>query len=108
MSLPSVVQGALLWTSSWSNAILPGERKHLFEAIRDGQTKQTQASVNVWPGAHQTIHDAAKQLGTSLDLQNTVRSILQQGQRMGLGNHDLAALVELFSCSTDGQDDELI
>ena len=67
-----------------------------------GNTLETQASIDTWAGGHQTIHATAKTLGTDLLLQDAVRSVLKEGRRMGLGEHDLSALVEVFS--TDSTD----
>ena len=85
-----------------ANAIVPAEMNRLIEAVRDGNTEETQASIDTWAGGHQTIHATAKTLGTDLLLQDTVRAVLEDGRRMGLGEHDLSALVEVFS--TDSTD----
>jgi len=80
-----------------ANAILPAEKQRLLEAVRDGRTEQTQASITTWAGAHQTIHSVAGTLGTNLLVQDAVKTALQEGERLGLGDHDLAALVKVFA-----------
>jgi 3-hydroxyisobutyrate dehydrogenase-like beta-hydroxyacid dehydrogenase len=79
-----------------AESIVPPEKRRLLEAIRDGDTKVTEASIQTWAGAHETIHSVADALGTNLVLQDAVRAVLQEAQRMGLGAHDLAAVVEVF------------
>ena len=78
------------------NAFLPDEKRRLMEAVRDGNTKKTQASVSTWAGGHQTIHSVAKSLGTDLVLQDAVRIVLESGQKLGLGDRDLSALIQVF------------
>jgi len=43
----------------------------------------------------------ARPRGTNLVLQDAVQAVLQAGQRMGMGDHDLSALVTVFA--TDQQ-----
>ena len=78
------------------NAILPAEQARLVEAIRDGDTEQTQASISSWGEGHQAVCSVAGSLGTNLLLQDAVQAVFQAGQRLGLGGHDLSALVEVF------------
>jgi 3-hydroxyisobutyrate dehydrogenase-like beta-hydroxyacid dehydrogenase len=80
-----------------SDAIVPAEKRRLIEAVRDGDTEDTQASVKVWEEAHQTIHAVAETLGTNLVLQDALKAVFQEGERMGLGDHDLSALSDVFS-----------
>ena len=80
-----------------SDAIVPAEKRRLIEAVRDGDTERTQASVKVWEEAHQTIHAVAKTLGTNLVLQDALKSVFLEGERMGLGDHDLSALSDVFA-----------
>ena len=80
-----------------SDAIVPAEKRRLIEAVRDGNTENTEASVKVWEEAHQTIHAVAKTLGTNLVLQDALKAVFQEGERMGLGDHDLSALIDVFS-----------
>ena len=84
-----------------ANAFVPDEKRRLLEAVRDDDTEQTQASLDTWAGAHHTIHTVAAALGTNLVLQDAIKSVLQDGQRMQLGGHDLAALASVF-----GSEDE--
>ena len=80
-----------------ANLILPPEQYRLIEAVRDGRTEETQASIKTWVEGHRTAYSVAKSLGTNLVLQDAVKAVLQEAQRMGLGDHDLAALVEVFA-----------
>ena len=82
-----------------ADAIVPGEKRRLAEAVRDGRTEHTEASIDTWVGAHQTIHAVAEALGTNLVLQDAVKSALQEARQMGYGEHDLAALVEVFAAN---------
>lgn len=79
-----------------ANAIVPDEHRRLIEAVRDHATEETQASIRTWAEAHQTICDVAGSLGTDLLLQDAVRAVFEKGQGMGLGEHDLSALVRVF------------
>ena len=80
-----------------ASAIVPNEKRRLLEAVRDGNTEQTQASLNTWAGAHQTIYSVAATLGTNLVLQDAIKSVLQHGQRMQLGEFDLAAIASVLA-----------
>ncbi len=80
-----------------ANSIVPKEKRRLLEAVRDGNTEQTQASINTWAGAHQTIYSVAATLGTNLVVQDAVKSVLQHGQRMQLGEYDLAAIASVLA-----------
>ena len=80
-----------------SDAIVPAEKRRLIEAVRDGDTRRTQASVKVWEEGHQTIHAVAEALGTNLVLQDALKAVFQEGGRMGLGDHDLSALIDVFA-----------
>ena len=82
-----------------ANAFLPEEKQRLMEAVRDGRTRETEASVATWAGGHQTIRSVAKSLGTNLVLQDAVRMALEQGQKLGLGDEDLSALIRVFESS---------
>ena len=79
-----------------TNAFLPAEKSRLIEAIRDDQTETTQASIKTWAEGHQTVHSVARTLGTNLLLQDTLKEVFAKGLQMGRGEHDLAALVEVF------------
>ncbi len=80
-----------------ANAIVPAEKNRLVDAVREGRTEETQASIDTWAGAHQTIHAVADAMGTNLVLQNAVKDVLKLGQDMGLGDHDLSALIKVFA-----------
>ena len=82
-----------------SDAIVPADKRRLIEAVRDGDTERTQASVKVWEEAHQTIHAVAETMGTNLVLQDALKAVFQEGGRMGLGDHDLSALIDVFDSS---------
>lgn len=83
-----------------ANAILRAEKDRLAEAVRDGETEDTQASIETWAEAHDSVHSVASTLGTDLVLQDAVRAVFQDGQRLGLGEHDLSALVKVFAPSS--------
>ena len=83
-----------------ANAFLPDEKRRLLEAVQDGRTEETQASVATWAGGHQTMHSVAEALGTNLVLQDAVGAILREGMRAGLGDHDLSALISTFNSHT--------
>ena len=80
-----------------ANAIVPAEKSRLIAAVRDGNTTETEASINTWAEGHQTIHTVSDALGTNLMLQDVVKDVFAHGKDMGLGDHDLAALVEVFA-----------
>jgi 3-hydroxyisobutyrate dehydrogenase-like beta-hydroxyacid dehydrogenase len=80
-----------------ANAFLPAEKRRLIEAIRDDETEVTQASMKTWAEGHQTVHSVAGTLGTQLLLQDTLKEVFAKGLQMGLGEHDLAALVKVFA-----------
>ena len=84
-----------------ANAIVPAEQNRLVDAVREGRTEETQASIDTWAGAHQTIHAVADAMGTNLVLQNAVKDVLKLGQDMGLGDHDLSALIKVFAPDQD-------
>lgn len=79
-----------------TNAFVPSEKRRLAEAIRDGQTSETQASIHTWIGAHQSIDAVAQVLGTNRVFQDAVKTVLREGEELGLGDHDLSALVTVF------------
>ncbi len=79
-----------------AESIVPAEKRRLIEAVREGRTEETQASIKTWTGAHETIHSVAEQLGTNLVLQDSIKFVLQEGQRLGLGEHDLSAIIDVF------------
>ncbi len=87
--------------SSTVNGVLMGEQVRAFEAIRDDDTKSTEASLNTWAAAHETIHSIAKSLGTNLVLQDAVQAVFQEAKQVGLGQHDISALVSVF-CNEQG------
>lgn len=80
-----------------ANAILRAEKDRLAEAVRDGETEDTQASIETWAEAHDSVHSVAGALGTHLVLQDAVKAVFKDGQRAGLGEHDLSALVNIFA-----------
>ena len=82
--------------SSGCNEFLPAEKHRMLEAVRDGQTQETQATVTTWAGGLQTIRSVADALGTNLVLQDAVKAVLEEGERLGLGEHDLSALIKVF------------
>ena len=84
-----------------AGAIVPDEKRRLLEAVRDGKTEQTQASLNTWAGAHQTIHAVAASLGTHLVLQDAIKTVLEHGQDMQLGEHDLSSLASVLATKVE-------
>ena len=78
-------------------AILPGEKTRLIEAIRRGDTEQTQASINSWGEGQKAVRSVAKSLGTNLVLQNAIKSVFEDAEQLGLGDRDLSALADVFS-----------
>ena len=90
-----------------ANAILRAEKDRLAEAVRDGETEDTQASIETWAEAHDSVHSVADALGTHLVLQDAVKAVFKDGQRAGLGEHDLSALVDVFDPSADDSNESL-
>ena len=90
-----------------ANAILRAEKDRLAEAVRDGETEDTQASIETWAEAHDSVHSVAGALGTHLILQDAVKAVFKDGQRAGLGEHDLSALVDVFDPSADDSNESL-
>jgi 3-hydroxyisobutyrate dehydrogenase-like beta-hydroxyacid dehydrogenase len=79
-----------------TNSILLAEQKRLIEAIRDGRTEENEASIKAWREGNQALNSVAASLGTNLTLQNSIQAVFQEGQRRGLDDHDLSALVDVF------------
>ena len=75
---------------------MQAEKTRLVEVIRDGLTEETEASIKAWGEGHQALLSVAETLGTNLVLQDAVQAVFQEGQRMGIGEHDLSALVNVF------------
>ena len=82
-----------------TNSILLAEQKRLIEAIRDGRTEDTEASIKAWREGNQALISVAASLGTQLTLQNAIQEVFQEGRRKGLDDHDLSALVDVFNPS---------
>lgn len=82
------------------NSIIPAEKTRLAEAIRDGLTEETEASIKAWGEGHQALLAVAATLGTNLVLQDAVQEVFQQGHRMGISEHDLSALVDVFDAGS--------
>ena len=80
-----------------ANSILPAEKNRLIEAVQNGRTEETQASIKTWAEGHQTAHAVARSMGTNLVLQDAVQAALQEGRKLGLDDHDLSALVKVFA-----------
>ncbi|NCF55029.1 MAG: hypothetical protein GWP41_02030 [Planctomycetia bacterium] len=53
-------------------------------------------TFKTWAEGHQTVHSVARTLGIHLLLQDTLKEVFAKGLQLGLGKHDLAALVEVF------------
>ena len=84
-----------------SNTIIQNEQSRLIEAIRDGQTEETEASISAWSEGHQAVLSVAETLKTDLLLQDAVQAVFQEGHRMGLSDHDLSALVNVFALGSE-------
>ncbi len=84
-----------------SNTIIQNEQSRLIEAIRDGQTEETEASISAWGEGHQAVLSVAEALKTDLLLQDAVQAVFQEGHRMGLSDHDLSALVNVFALGSE-------
>ncbi|MAB83194.1 MAG: hypothetical protein CMJ24_07130 [Phycisphaerae bacterium] len=78
-------------------SILETEKVRLIEAVRDGNTQETQASITSWGEGQKAVRSIAQSLGTNLVLQDAVKTVFEEGERLGLGDRDLSALVEVFS-----------
>lgn len=78
-------------------SILAAEKSRLIEAIQDGNTQETQASITSWGEGQKAVRSVAQSLGTNLVLQDAVKTVFDEGERLGLGEHDLSALVDVFA-----------
>ncbi len=78
-------------------SILAAEKSRLIEAIQDGNTQETQASITSWGEGQKAVRSVAQSLGTNLVLQDAVKTVFEEGEQLGLGEHDLSALVDVFS-----------
>ncbi|MAT81373.1 MAG: hypothetical protein CMJ29_06970 [Phycisphaerae bacterium] len=81
-------------------AIIPTEKIRLIEAIRDGNTEETQATINAWGEGQKAVRAIAQSLGTNLVFQDAVKMVFEEAERRGLGKKDLAALTEVFAGET--------
>jgi len=79
-----------------TNGVITAEKKRLVEAIRDGRTKENEASIKAWREGNQALLSVAASLGTNLILQDALQAVFQEGRRRGLDDHDLSALVDVF------------
>jgi len=84
-----------------STGVILAEKKRLVEAIRDGRTEETQASIKAWREGNQALLSVAKTLGTNRMFQEAVQAIFQEGRKAGLDEHDLSALVNVFDPSPE-------
>ena len=82
-------------------SILATEKVRLIEAVRDGNTQETQASITSWGEGQKAVRSIAQSLGTNLVLQDAVKAVFEEGERLGLGDHDLSALVDMFTSQQD-------
>ena len=79
-----------------TNSILLAEQRRLIEAIAEGRTQDTEASIKAWREGNQALISVAASLNTNLTLQNALQAVFQEGRRQGLDEHDLSALVDVF------------
>lgn len=84
-----------------SNTIIKNEQARLINVIRDGLTEETEASISAWGEGHQAVLSVAETLKTDLLLQDAVQAVFQEGHRMGLSDHDLSALVNVFALGSE-------
>jgi 3-hydroxyisobutyrate dehydrogenase-like beta-hydroxyacid dehydrogenase len=78
------------------NSIIPAEGNRLIDAIRDGDTERTEASIKAYGEGHQALLAVADALGTDLVLQDAIQAVFQKGRAKGIAEHDLSALVDVF------------
>ena len=83
--------------SEKGNETVQPEKARIVEAIRDGNTIQTQASIKAYGEGHKAVLSIAKTLGTNLMLQDAVQEVFQEGYRLGLSGHDFSTLVKVFA-----------
>ena len=83
--------------SEKGNETVQPEKARIVEAIRDGNTIQTQASIKAYGEGHKAVLSIAKTLGTNLMLQDAVQEVFQEGYRLGLSEQDFSTLVEVFA-----------
>jgi 3-hydroxyisobutyrate dehydrogenase-like beta-hydroxyacid dehydrogenase len=83
-----------------NNGLIQSEQTRLVEAIRDGRTEENEASIKAWREGNQALLSVAASLGTNLTLQHALQEVFQEGRRMGLDDHDLSALVDVFDPKT--------
>ena len=72
-------------------SILDTEKVRLIEAVRDGNTQETQASITSWGEGQKAVRSIAQSLGTNLVLQDAVKTVFEEGERLGLGDQECAA-----------------
>ena len=84
-----------------NNGIIRGEQTRLVEAIRDGRTKENEASVKAWREGNEALLSVAASLKTDLTLQSALQTVFQQARQRGLDDHDLSALVDVFDPGTE-------
>ena len=77
-------------------SIIPDEKVRLIKAIRDGNTKETQATINAWGEGQKAVRSVAASLGTNRVLQDAVGDVFAKAEKLGLGQDDLSALTEVF------------
>ena len=82
--------------SEKGDATIRPEKIRILEAIRDGNTMETQASIKAYGEGHKAVLSIAKTLGTNLILQDAVQEVFQEGYRLGLSENDFSTLVRVF------------
>ena len=78
-------------------SIIPAEKIRLIEAVRDGNTEETQATINAWGEGQKAVRAIAQSLGTNLVFQDAVKQVFEEAENRGLSKKDLAALSEVFA-----------
>ncbi|MBI69920.1 MAG: hypothetical protein CMJ38_07995 [Phycisphaerae bacterium] len=87
--------------SEKGDATIKPEKIRILEAIRDGNTMETQASIKAYGEGHKAVLSIAKTLGTNLMLQDAVQEVFQEGYRLGLSEQDFSTLVRVFGSKNE-------
>ena len=79
-----------------SHPVVTGELTRICQAIESGDTETTEASLQTWAEGHKALLDVATTLTTATELQNAIQTLFQRARDIGLGEHDIAAMVKVF------------
>ncbi len=78
------------------NSIVEEESKRIIEAIKSENTKDTEASISAWGHGQEALLSVSKSLNSNLDFQLALNNLFNQAIKLGLKDHDLAAMVKVF------------